>query len=545
VSKSFWAILLFLGGFIIQTHAAEIDSPLNKCKTLHSVDFSDVQDAPTQIIEAKPIGAKQGRPELCDIQGYVSPNVAFHLQLPLSNWNRKFIEVGCGGACGTLAMDFLCVTPLRRGYACINSDMGHISTGHDLKWAYSNLPAQIDFTFRATHVVALAGKAIALKYYELQAERSYLMGCSTGGHEGLVEAQRFPWDFDGIIAGAPSINMQTAAINKVWADRVLRDRDGQPLFTQADIRLLHKRVLSACDMDDGVKDGLVEDPSSCHVNLDALICKADKNNECLTRAQIQAAKMRYAGATTSKGIQITAGGAALGSEDNWLNAVNMDPGYTLDLFRYLNFMPPPGPNWKLSSFDFDRDYKRLGQIDSLYSASNPDLREFKRAGGKMILYHGWNDDGPSPAQTIDYYEAATRTMGGLKPTQDFFRLFLIPGMIHCTGGEGAYAIDYLSYLEDWVEHGQEPDKLVGAHPDDTYLIRSEQALLPPNYRAEHPEKDERALATDGAWDLQFPIDPDVPITFTRPIYPYPLHAKYKGDGDPNKAVNFVSVGPKN
>jgi hypothetical protein len=510
-------IIILLAALCTEARAANPGSPSANCEALQSIDFSTLQDTPTQIIEAKTLEAQQGRPELCDVQGYVSPNVGFHLQLPASNWNHKFIEVGCGGACGGF-FDILCNTPLLRGYACIASDMGHKSTTQDLKWALNNWPGQIDWAFRATHVVAIAGKAIVSKYYEHEAEKSYMMGCSTGGHQGLIEAQRFPWDFDGIVAGAPSISMQTWGLNAFWENQVLRDRSGHPLFTSADIRLLHEKVLSKCDLDDGVKDGVVGDPSSCRVDLDELICKADKNDRCLTRDQVQAAKMRYAGPLTSVGERI-AGGAALGSEVNWLDNLATRPAYLLDLFRYLNFMPAPGTDWRLSDLDLDRDYKRLGVIDSFYSASNPDLRRFERAGGKMIVYHGWEDPGPSPAQTIDYYETVTKTMGGLKSTQEFFRLFLVPGMNHCTGGDGAFVIDYLTYLENWVERGEAPKVMIGAHV--------------PSHR--------EGLS---AWGLTLPLAPSTPVSFTRPIYPYPLHAKYKGRGDPNKAEDFLSIGPQ-
>jgi len=512
-------MVLLLAAFGAQAQAAGTTQRSVDCKALQSLDFSTVQDAPTQIIESKPVEARRGHPDLCDVQGYVTPNVGFHLRLPESNWNQKFVEVGCGGQCGVF-FDFLCDTPLRRGYACIASDMGHKSTTLDLKWAYNNLPAQIDWTFRATHVVALAGKAIVSKYYERKPERSYMMGCSTGGHQGLVEAQRFPWDFDGIIAGAPSINMQMWSPDRIWSVQVLTDRNGRPLFTPDDIRLLHEKVLAQCDLDDGVKDGIVGDPLSCHVNLDELICKAGNTNRCLTREQVQAAKMRYSGPLTLAGEPLTAGGAPLGSEINWLGASVGGADYALDLFRYLNFMPAPGPTWQLSDFKLDRDYRRLGLIDSFYSASNPDLREFKHAGGKMILYQGWQDPGPPVAHVIDYYETVTKTMAGLKSTQDFFRLFLVPGMNHCSGGEGAFAIDYLTYLENWVEEGRPPNVMIGSHV--------------PSYKDGY----------DAFMGLTFPLDPAIPVSFTRPVYPYPLHAKYTGRGDPNTAGNFVPVDPK-
>jgi feruloyl esterase len=196
-------------------------------------------------------------------------------------------------------------------------------------------------------------------------------------------------------------------------------------------------------------------------------------------------------------------------------------------FRYM-VMPAPGAVWNLTDFDFDEDYKRFasGAQESLLSAANPDLRKFKRAGGKLLVYQGWNDQSDVAENMIDFYQLTERTMGGRTATADFFRLFLIPGMKHCSGGDGAYAIDYLAYLESWVEHGDAPNKLIGAHVDRNYLI-------------EHSVVDGKLIsAWMGAYLLRFPLEPGVPITFTRPIYPYPLRARYRGRGDPDMAENF-------
>src|SRR5262245_11301982 len=203
--------------------------PSQACTKLEFTDFSMIQDVPTQITQSKFVEAAKRSPALCDVQGYVAPNIGFHLQLPLSQWNGKFIEVGCGGSCG-MFFDSLCNTPLSRGYACIASDMGHKSTTTDGKWAYNNLQAEIDWSFSATHVVALAGKAVTEQFYRRKPERSYFHGCSTGGRQGTIEAQRFPGDFDGIIAGAPPFSETDTLMLMLWADRSIKDTHGQSIL---------------------------------------------------------------------------------------------------------------------------------------------------------------------------------------------------------------------------------------------------------------------------------------------------------------------------
>jgi feruloyl esterase len=220
----------------------------------------------------------------------------------------------------------------------------------------------------------------------------------------------------------------------------------------------------------------------------------------------------YAGLTASSGERIVQSLVPGAERDlKWVSDPGlMDPLRFADMFRYGAFLPDPGPTWQPGDLNHERDYKRLGMMEALYSASNPDLRRFKAAGGKLIIYHGWGDILP-PLNTVDYYETMVRTMGGSAATQDFARLYMIPGMDHCVGGAGAWLIDYLSYLEAWVERGQAPELLLGAH----------------------------VASTNGA-DWQFPLDP-AKVRFTRPVYPYPLRARYKGRGDPNDAGNFIPV----
>lgn len=476
-----------------------------QCRSLEDVDFSGIQDAPTEITSAGLIKTK-GDPAYCQAKGYVNPQVGFEIRLPVGHWNGKFMETGCAGACGKIMINWMCPTLLRQGYACIASDMGHEGRIENGLWAYNNLQAEIDWGYRAAHVTALAGKAITQHFYRKAPDKSYFIGCSTGGREGMIEAQRFPWDFNGIVAGAPASDQADVIMTRLWAALAMRASDGKPILSHADLRLVHHAVVAACDMNDGVKDGLIGDPRACNFNPDELVCKANSNTQCLSRQQVSALKKIYGGPVTSKGKRICAGCELMpGSE---LTFGEYYPGhfssFDVDFLRYMAFTPAPGPHWQVSDLNFDRDYKRFGMMDSLYEANNPDLRTFKANGGKLILYQGWADAGAGgipPLMTLDYYKTAEKTMGGPAATRKFFRLFMIPGMGHCGGGAGALQIDYVSYLDNWVEKGEAPDVMVGAH--------------------------------HGPHDIEF----------TRPVYPYPIQAKYKGTGDPNRAVNFEPAHP--
>jgi hypothetical protein len=511
-------VILVLAGISGAAHAAPAtpNAPAEEqCKGLPGADFSSIQDAPTQVTATKVVEPAAGTPAYCQVQGYVSPQVGFELRLPLTHWNGKFMEVGCGGFCGNMDFIFLCDNPLQKGYACLITDMGHKSTALDGKWAYNNLQAQVDYGFRATHVAVLAGKAITEHYYGNAPFKSYYLGCSCGGRQGLVEAQQFPWDFDGIIVGAPAINFSGVFMDLHWKARAVTDNDGRPLFSVPDVELVHSAAIAKCDRDDGVKDGIIGDPRTCTFDPSDLVCKAGAKTGCLSPEQVAAVKEFYSGPVTSKGERIFPGGGMPGSETTRIGINGYQSVYansSREFFRYMGFLPAPGPSWKSNDFDFDRDYKRLGMLESLYASTNPDLRKFKAAGGKLILWQGWADGAVSPLSTIDYYETVEKTMGGAAATRDFFRLFMLPGVDHCWGGDGASVVDFLSYMEAWVEKNQAPDMMMSAH-----------------------------VKARGMTDLlTWPSDPAL-IGFTRPAYPYPLQARYKGTGDPNKAENFGPV----
>ena len=309
----------------------------------------------------------------------------------------------------------------------------------------------------------------------------------------------------------------------LWNVASLHDRQGRPLLSPDDLERVHEAAIARCDLDDGVKDRLIGDPRGCGFDPGALVCAAGASGNCLTEAQADAVRRVYDGPTDSKGNRLYTGGAPPGSELNWIgNYVARDDGTSIyrrfmtDLFRYMAFMPDPGPGWTIDQFDWDRDPRRLDLMESLYSGSNPDLRRFKARGGKLLAYQGWADQSVLPLNVIDYYETAEKTMGGRAATQEFFRLFMIPGMNHCMGGEGAHAVDYLGYLEAWVERGEAPDMMRAAHPKPEMPVR-------PQYGAP-------------------PYRPDE-VEFSRPLYPYPLTPRLKRGADPDDATSYVAQPP--
>jgi hypothetical protein len=543
-----WLLLVLVAASLSEVALASnvpsmlTDDTQGRCKMIESSDLSSIPDAPTQITAVNPVKSTAKTESYCQISGYVSPSIGIKLTLP-SHWNGKLVEVGCGGHCGEVndqPAPWTCEGMLRKGYACVASDMGHQGGAGDALWAYHDMAAKVDWGFRATHVVALAAKAIAERYYAQKPTKSYFVGCSTGGRQALQEAQRFPWDFDGIVAGAPPVNLSTIYMTFAWSVKAAHDSAGKPLLGTKGLKLLTAAAVAKCDLDDGVKDGIIGDPLHCDFDPSELACKRGQTENCLDARQIEAARKIYAGPMTSTGMKLSPGGPLPGSEyfemlgypHDWSTSyIGRDgqPAFYGQLategFRYLFFLPEPGPTWKLSDFDFDRDYTRLPLMETIYDSSNPDLRKFKAAGGKMIAYQGMNDNSVLPRSTIDYYEAVTRTMGGPAETRDFFRLFLLPGVLHCTGGSGAFAVDYLSYLEAWVENGRAPDELLSSHIsfDDMSGTKFDAA-----------EYERR---------LDFPLDPGK-VTFSRPVYPYPVTTKYAGHGDPREALSFRPSQPR-
>ena len=500
------------------------------CDELKSADFSGVQDAPSKVMESALMEPAGEVPTACLARGYVWPQVGFELKMPASGWNGKMVELGAGGFAGSAQVPAdrqVCDDAVRRGYACIHSDQGHTSgpgerglASLDGLWAYDNLQAELDYAYRSLHVLALAEKAIVQRFYGAPPQHSYFVGCSNGGRQALVAAQRFPWDFDGILAMEPALDLSGAFTTFLYDLKAVTDDAGKPLFASGDLKLMHNAAVAACDADDGLRDGVIGNPPACKFDPAQLACTAAQQSGCLTPVQVAAAHKVYAGPKTSRGRVLYRGHPMPGSEEGVFGFAVTKPiavNAVADFFRYLAFMPDAGPGWKPADFDFDADYQRESVMEGLYASSNPDLRPFHEAGGKLLLVQGWTDSGtPFPLRTIDYYETVEKVMGGPNKTAEFARLFMVPGRDHCGGGDGASAADYLGSLEAWVEQGQAPDLIKASHIEPV---------------------------TGAADFMREPADP-ARVKFTRPLYPYPVWAKYKGSGDPKDYRNFKPIDPR-
>ncbi len=485
---------LVLIGVVFLPFAAQAQDAAKVCKQFGpggpadlAARLAQIPDAPVAIESAEILPATDGLPEVCHIIGYVAPSVGFELRMPTSTWNGKMMMQGCGGYCGSLHTDRGNVA-LARNYAVVSTDMGHKIKSW--LFAYNNIQGEIDFAYRSTHVVAVASKVIIDVFYTKPAKHSYFMGCSTGGRQGMVEAQRFPKDFQGIISGSPPVN-ETAdgTLSLLWSARANVDANGKPILDASKLPVIHNAVLAAC----GGKKGVLLDPAQCTWDPSAILCKkGDAGKQCLSEAEATVVRKIYQGATNSAGEQLFYG-MPRGSEYNWApdfiganGALGSDisgaGGPIAGFANNMAFFYDQPPAYTGAQFDFDKDPDRMALTEVLYNAQNPDLRKFKAAGGKLILYHGWDDNQVPALGSVDYYETATNTMGGEQKTKDFFRLFMLPTSGHCFGGAGGGEVDWITYLENWVEKGQAPDQVTVYHmSSDAYLPRPRHPLKPSEF----------------------------------------------------------------
>lgn len=492
------------------------------CSALVFEDFSRVPDAPTQITAASITQSSGKMPQFCRVEGYIAPTIGFEIRIPQETWNGKLLMQGCGGFCGTTAMIAQCDDAVARGYACVSTDLGHKSTPIDGKWAYNNPQGEIDFYYRATHATAQAAKAIVTKAMGADIERSYFRGCSTGGRQGLISAQRFPADFDGIIAAAPAGVSPGGGLHLIWSALANLDDEGEQILPASKIPLLHDAVIQACDGLDGLEDGLIDDPRRCQFDPANMQCRRRPGDDCFTGPEVAAIRSIYRGATDTNGNPLYRAVPMPGSELNWVPAyISADDQPSIyylfggDFFRYVAFAEDPGPDWVPEQFDFDLDPPRMGYNRHINNAANPDLRAFVARGGKLISYQGWSDQSVPPIGVIDYLNEVERFMRDEQPVSDFFRLFMLPGVAHCAGGEGPDRVDALTALETWVETGTAPDQLIA------YKLKKD----PGTFAAAHLP----------------PANND--IEMSRPVYPYPEVARFK-DGDSNLWTSFERVNPE-
>jgi hypothetical protein len=453
--------------------------------------------------------------QYCDVTGYVAPQNKFELKLPLSgDWNQKFFFYACGAFCGTVFGD-ACNLGLSRGYASVTGNGGHDSAwGFDGVWAANAPELQEDFGWRSNHVVTLIAKAITTHYYGKPIKHSYMGGGSKGGQAVLMEAQRFPEDFDGLMPSAPVYdytgrNTSAAA----WFAQAFSDGHGGSVLNAAAAQAVHKSVLEHCGAQAGVDEELVTDPPSCKWQPEMIACHSPSSSaDCLNAKQVAAVRRVMTPVTNSKGEVLYAYPYIPGTETMWAGwnyFGSPRPGITPRLAnlelpgQYIKYLADEKirANADALTFDFDRDPSTLARARRIYDATSFDLSAFQARGGKLLLWHGWADGAIMATSSIGYYEGVMKFMGGRKQTEDFFRLFLVPGVHHSGGGPGFTEFDSMTALENWVEKGQAPDKLIAGKLSNGIVEQ------------------------------------------TRPVFPYPILARYSGKGDPKQADSFVPFDP--
>ena len=435
----------------------------------------------------------------CRVAGVSSPEadseIRFEVWLPpAGDWNGRFQGIGSGGSAGAIRYRQLAAA-VAGGYAAVATDNGHTSTsGFDGSWSLGHPVRLVDFGYRAQHEATVAGKAVTRAYYGRDPDFAYFVGCSQGGHHALMEAQRYPDDYDGIVAGAPAnywIGLMTA---ELWAGLATTRDPGQDL-PRAKLPVLGSAVMAACDGLDGLEDGLIDDPRNCDFDPGALQCEGEDAADCLTAGQVAAARAIYAGPVRPSTGESLFPGYALGSEHfaapdglggwaRYWSGITEPGGSTAQFMQYSVF---EDPDYDLDRFDFDADWdrasnRRLGNDETLASALNavdPDLSAFKVRGGKLISYHGWADALITGHYAVQYYESVLNAMGGLPETTDFYRLFMAPGVAHCRGGPGPDRFDAVTALERWVEQGAAPDRLIASKVVDGEVRRTRPLCVYP------------------------------------------------------------------
>ena len=470
-----------------------------KCDALAARSFGDG----VKIRSASLVPAKGTLPEHCDVRGVIWPEAEFALKLPTA-WNDRFQMVGNGGTAGVISMGAV-DNALRKGFAGVSTDTGHDAKKEPLATFAHETPENpnarrkfLDFAYLAVHETAVLAKQVIHAYYGAAPRYSYWVGCSTGGRQGMQEAQRYPEDFDGLVIGAPGLYNTGNGMRRIWAGQAQLGDSELPV---SKLPLLAKVVYEKCDPSDGLKDGVIEDPRRCGFEAvrDLPKCAGADSADCFTAAQIAGVAKIHGGVRDSKGKLIFPG-EPVGSESVWADNLIGPSKVVLprseSQMKYFYLDPTPAESWNYTMFNFDTDPARTVRNGSLVNAMNPDLAPLKKRGGKIIHYSGWADQQVNPLPGIEYYERVSKRMGDTA-TRDFYRLFMVPGMFHCNGGPGCSSADWLAAAMDWVEKGIAPEQIAGSHIEGGKTTR------------------------------------------TRPLCPYPLVAKYLGQGSIEEAANFA------
>jgi hypothetical protein len=487
-------------GLLVGCGVGSADAQSTNHLTIEELRSAKLPDVTLELVTHVVPDAQKNPRALAHVQvkGAIGGTILFELLLP-DSWNGRFVMGGGGGFVGTVqnaARD-----SVNRGYATVGTDTGHEwQPGYMAGWALTNVEAQLNFGYLAVHRTAEVAKALVRAYYHTDATRSYFVGCSRGGGQAMMESQRYPKDFDGIVAGAPAFNWTGFAATMVAIAQALYPNPDQiestPLTKEA-LQKLAAAILDQCDAQDGLKDGIIENPTAVHFDLAKVTD--------ITAEQRKAIAAIYQGAVSAKGT--ISPGYTSGAEcnpDQWIawlvgplpalvkesHVPDLTFAFGTQVFKFLIFNQP---DWDYSKYDFSSFERDSRLAASFLNATSPDLDAFKARKGKLILWHGWADPALPALATVQYYRQLQAHDPG---AGEYCRLFMVPGCLHCGGGPGATDVDWLSVIVDWVEQGKAPDRLIAS-------------------------KNERGKTV-----------------LTRPLYPYPQTAVYKGDGDPNSAESF-------
>lgn len=445
--------------------------------------------------------------DFCRVTASLAPvkgsTITVEVWLP-DRWNEKLVAVGGGGFNGGLDMAPLTLwSPLAKAYAGVATDVGH-EPSDSAKFAHDSRQQFVDYAYQGNHVAVAFAKELITSYYGRTPTRAYFYGCSNGGRDALMAASRFPADFDGIIAGAPAGSWSGLMTSFAWNAQAARRAPG----LKKKLKLIQEHVVASCDTIDGVKDEMIENPARCPFDPNVLLCRGDDGADCLIPEEIEALRRIYAGPQLSDGTQIYSGmpvgGEALsGNWDTWIvGKKGMQATMAQETFRWMVF---GDANWNIESFDIDRDYPKAKEaLAGVMDADDPNLHEFTRRNGRLLLYHGWNDAAIPAGATIEYHNRLRTTLG---PDADArIRLFMVPGMMHCAGGIGPTEFETLDTLDSWVETGVAPERIVARQYDPPAIF------FPPR---------------------------DARIIRTRPLCPWPQVASFDGSGSSDDEANFA------
>jgi hypothetical protein len=492
------------------------------CESLAELKLPHTTVRIAQPVPAGEFKPPEGRPianlpAFCRVAGTLKPtddsNIQFEVWMPAVNWNGRMQGVGNGGFAGSLSFSGM-AQELRRGYAAATTDTGHnAATTPGATWALGHPQKVIDFGYRAIHETAVAAKALIAAFYGEGPRHSYFNSCSNGGRQALMEAQRYPADYDGIIAGAPANDWTRLLLDGADLARTVADNPAS-FIPPAKFPAIEAATLAACDAQDGLKDGLIGDPARCHFDPATLLCKGEDSDRCLTAAQVSLMQKIYAGPRNTKGDALyygysPGGEGGAGGWVGWITgpAPEKSQGYGFST-QFFSQMVYENAAWDYRSFNPERDSKAAdSKLAGVLNSTDPNLKKFKDRGGKLILYHGWSDAAIPPVNAIHYYEKVISQMGAA-PAGEFVRLYMVPGMQHCGGGPGPNYFwstnptargdaqhDMEAALENWVESGSAPGPVIASHGTER----------------------------------------------TRPLCPYPQVAKWSGTGSIDDAANFSCV----